>query len=101
MPAILRQSVRAIDQVARYGGEEFVAVLPETTTDAGLEVAERVRAAVERHHLANDEVIAVTVSIGVSQSRDEDLSPDDVVERADQALYSAKHAGRNTVRAAA
>jgi len=99
--AILRQSVRAIDQVARYGGEEFVAVLPETTTEAGLEIAERVRAAVERHHLTNDEVIAVTVSIGVSDSRDEDLSPDDVVERADQALYAAKRAGRNAVRAAA
>jgi diguanylate cyclase (GGDEF)-like protein len=99
--AILRQSVRAIDRVARYGGEEFVAVLPDTTTEAGVEVAERVRAAIERHHLTNNEVIAVTVSIGVAHSRDEDLSPDDVVERADQALYAAKREGRNTVRAAA
>jgi diguanylate cyclase (GGDEF)-like protein len=101
LATILRQSVRAIDHVARYGGEEFVAMLPETTTAAGVEVAERVRAAVERDHLTNEEVIAVTVSIGVSHSRDEDLTPDDVVERADQALYAAKRAGRNTVRAAA
>jgi len=95
---ILKQTVRAIDTVARYGGEEFVLVLPDTLVAAGAEVAERIRAAVESQHVTNDGVIAVTVSVGVTESRDEDLSPEGLLARVDQALYAAKRAGRNTVR---
>jgi diguanylate cyclase (GGDEF)-like protein len=95
---VLRQAVRAVDCVARYGGEEFVVVLMETTTAAAREIAERIRSVVEGGHVAcGDHRIAVTVSIGVTQSREDDDGPEAVLRRADGALYKAKRAGRNLV----
>ena len=99
LAAILKRSVRNVDFVARYGGEEFVAVLIETSAEAALQVAERIRSLVETPRLAaTNELISVTVSIGVTESRPGDARPDDVIARADRAMYDAKHAGRNTVR---
>jgi diguanylate cyclase (GGDEF)-like protein len=99
---VLVQSVRGIDSVARYGGEEFVVVLIETGADAALEVAERVRLLVQtpRYGEAAGQLISVTASIGVACCRDEDTGPDDILARADRALYDAKHAGRNNVQLA-
>jgi diguanylate cyclase (GGDEF)-like protein len=100
--SILKQSIRSIDYPARYGGEEFVLVLAETSSDAAVDIAERIRSAVENRRLdADDERLAVTVSIGVAQSRDEDRGPDEVLARVDQALYQAKRGGRNRVQCAA
>ena len=91
----LKSSVRASDFVARYGGEEFLVLLPDTSALDAEVVAEKVRRAVAAsvHPLVGQ----VTVSVGVSQWRD-DL-PDEglLVRRADQALYAAKGAGRNRV----
>jgi diguanylate cyclase (GGDEF)-like protein len=96
--ATLRQSVRAVDYVARYGGEEFVVVLGETMLGAALEVAERIRAAVEiPRAYAGSSAIAVTVSLGVTHSRDGDDDPEKMLFRADHALYEAKRSGRNQV----
>lgn len=96
--AILKQSVRAIDYVARYGGEEFVIVLVETALDAALDIAERIRSVVEIHRVdASNELIAVTVSLGVTHSRESDDGPEEALARADHALYAAKRAGRNQV----
>ena len=96
--AILKQSVRNVDYVARYGGEEFVIVLVETALDAALEIAERIRAEVEVPHFGvTNQLIAVTVSLGVTHSRDGD-SPEEALARADRALYKAKRAGRNQVK---
>jgi diguanylate cyclase (GGDEF)-like protein len=100
--AILKQSVRNIDHVARYGGEEFVVVVVETALDEALDVAERIRSAVEIPRFgANDRLlIPVTVSLGVAQCHEGDDSPDKVLARADNALYEAKRAGRNQVQCA-
>jgi two-component system cell cycle response regulator len=92
----LRERVRREDLVGRWGGEEFVVALPETTPDAAAAVAESLRAAIagtpiEAHSTALD----VTVSIGVAAWIGEDL--EDVVDRADRALYAAKAAGRDRV----
>jgi len=96
--AALKQSVRTVDYVARYGGEEFVAVLTETPMGEALEIAERIRAAVEAHRFnAGSKPIAVTVSLGVTCSRDSDDDPEKMLFRADHALYEAKRAGRNQV----
>jgi len=96
--AILRHTVRAVDYVARYGGEEFVVVLVETTTAAARDVAERIRSVVEAERFgAGDDPIAVTVSIGVTHSHEDDDGPEGVLGRADAALYEAKRAGRNKV----
>ena len=96
--SILRQSVRTVDYVVRYGGEEFVAVLAETTAEEALEVAERIRSGVDIPSIrAGNQVISVTVSVGIAQSREGDDSPEMMLFRADHALYEAKRAGRNRV----
>lgn len=90
-----RAMLRRPDRFGRYGGEEFVALLPETSRDEALIVAERIRAEVE-HSPAQP---ACTVSIGVACSGTDDATVDAVLNRADAALYRAKAAGRNCVRA--
>jgi diguanylate cyclase (GGDEF)-like protein len=100
LAAVLKRSVRNVDFVARYGGEEFVVVLVETAADAALQIAERIRSQVETPRLgAANQLISVTVSLGVTESRDGDARPEDVLARADRAMYEAKRAGRNLVRA--
>jgi diguanylate cyclase (GGDEF)-like protein len=91
------QSIRASDILARYGGEEFCLLLPETDIDEASALAERVRAAVERSPVrAHGRVADLTISAGVSVSREEDAT-DDLLRRADEALYEAKNGGRNKV----
>ena len=88
---------RGDDLLARYGGEEFIAALPSPDITHALSLGERLRAAVETAGLPAADAI-VTISIGVAwQAASEDADPRGLVDRADQALYRAKHAGRNCV----
>jgi diguanylate cyclase (GGDEF)-like protein len=99
--ALLRQAVRAVDQVARFGGEKFVAVLPDTPFDAAVDVAEHVRFAVEAPGFrSGTQDILVTLSLGVAQSRDGDAGPETILFRADHALHEARRAGGNRVQSA-
>lgn len=95
---------RAGDLVCRYGGEEFAALLPNTTAEAALELAEQARARVEARgiaHPGSDCARVVTVSVGVATTvPDAWRLPPSLVERADRALYAAKAGGRNSVRLA-
>lgn len=89
-------AVRAIDRVGRWGGEEMAVLLPETDEGPACRVAERIGALVaERSVVVDGAVIRVTASLGVAVSSSE--GPDELVRRADQALYHAKEAGRNRV----
>lgn len=88
-----RGELRGVDALARLGGEEFVALLSGMRADEAQVVAERIRLAIEGDPAA---VVPVTVSIGVAV-REQGESIDAWVQRADQALYAAKHAGRNRV----
>jgi diguanylate cyclase (GGDEF)-like protein/PAS domain S-box-containing protein len=94
----LKESVRVIDTVARIGGEEFAAMLPSTNTEGALVMAERFRQRVQNQRVCVDGAyIRYTVSIGIS-SMDESVNGfDDLLQRADKALYAAKHAGRNRI----
>ena len=86
--------LRRPDQLARFGGEEFVLLLPETTQEEAVAVAERILA---RAAEPAEGLPAITVSIGLATNRpDEDLI-DTLLARADRALYRAKDAGRNRV----
>jgi len=93
-------SVREVDLVARYGGEEFVILLAETDLQAACEIAERLRRTIEAHHVPMEQgELSVTVSIGVAQFTPEITDLETLIHRADEALYAAKQAGRNRVRA--
>jgi len=97
---VVRQQVREdLDVVARYGGEEFACILIGASPEVAMETAERVRAAVESTStdLGNQQSLPVTLSIGVSLFPHDGKEPEELVERADQALYRAKHGGRNRV----
>lgn len=90
---------RPEDIVARYGGEEFVVVLPDTTAEGARCVAERIRRRVaETPFQVSRETIHLTVSIGISGRIPETVEiTQRLFEDADQALYAAKHSGRNRV----
>ncbi|MDB5848651.1 MAG: hypothetical protein JWP29_2403, partial [Rhodoferax sp.] len=99
--AVALRNLRALDLLGRLGGEEFGILLPETTAGEALATAERLRNAIAADLLVNDgSEIALTVSIGLSSLRPgEDIQA--LYQRADQALYAAKRAGRNRVFVAA
>jgi diguanylate cyclase (GGDEF)-like protein len=99
---VLRDSCRVYDVPGRYGGEEFCVVLPETKTGNTTVVAERIRErmASSSFNVGGDSVV-VTASIGIagidSMEGEGLVSPSILIDRADRALYSAKHRGRNRV----
>ena len=95
---VLVSETRAFDLLGRIGGEEFAVVLSETGSEAGVQIAERLRQAVEASSFVFHDSAAIrfTVSVGVALCLPED-SLDSLLARADDALYRAKHAGRNRV----
>jgi diguanylate cyclase (GGDEF)-like protein len=94
---IIASSIREVDVCARYGGDEFVLLLPHTPVKNAVVVAERVRTGLARAKATwNGEARNITLSVGIASSEDDSLvSPDDLVEAADRALYEAKHEGRD------
>ncbi len=100
--ARMRSVLRDADLLARFGGEEFVVVLPSTPLDGAVQSAERVREALASRPVeAAGQAIPVTASFGVSAYRaDALMTPEWLIKEADLALYEAKRAGRNCVRAA-
>jgi two-component system cell cycle response regulator len=95
----LQQSVRVADVAGRWGGEEFLVILPDSSLPAALKVAERIRVVTAMTPVAvGDASIPVTVSGGCADALFG--TPDEVVARADEALYAAKLGGRNQIMAA-
>ncbi len=96
----VREHLRLGDTCARFGGEEFVVVLPGTTLQTALEVAERLRIGVEKSPLLTTPLVAVTVSIGAAT-----LIPgqtaEDLLSASDASVYAAKRGGRNQVKSIA
>lgn len=95
--SVLRKRLRGTDFIARFGGEEFVLLMPGTVPALGAKLLEKLRASIEAcpFHFKG-EPVTITVSMGVTAFRPGEHS-DLVLKRADQALYRAKHAGRNRV----
>lgn len=95
----MTRNLRSLDLVARIGGEEFVVVMPDTPLDRALMIGERLRRKVETElfQVAGMDPLAVTISVGITTSRDTDSSASDILKRADDAMYRAKNGGRNQV----
>lgn len=87
--------------VGRYGGEEFILVLPGASVQSAVRTAERLKDLVNSEGIAHEKSLIcgfITVSQGVvSVMPDADLMPADIIKRADNALYKAKHEGRNRI----
>lgn len=99
----LKSALRAADTAARYGGEEFSVLLPQTTIEEAQIIAERIRRRVERTRYPNSDLQplgAITVSIGISAFAPGVETLKAVISHADQALYIAKHLGKNRIHVA-
>ena len=84
------------DIIGRYGGEEFIVILPETNSEYAKSPAERLRKELkEKKFYSNGEIFHVTISIGISEFKTSDKSCEDLIDRADKALYYAKSHGKN------
>ncbi|MDB5600762.1 MAG: diguanylate cyclase [Xanthobacteraceae bacterium] len=96
---LIGECIRSTDKVARLGGEEFIVLLREADLDSSNFLAERIRRAVaDGTATYRDAAIVATVSVGVTIVAENDRDVQDLIERADQALYLAKNNGRNCVR---
>lgn len=96
---VLKRNTRAEDIACRYGGEEFTVILLETDADTARKRAEQIRIATAQMTLEHRQqpLDRITVSIGIALFPQDARSSDDLLRRADSALYRAKHAGRNRV----
>ncbi len=96
---LLQANVRENDILVRYGGDEFVVVLPGADTRAAVEVAERIRQAVRSHRFLGREGrdIRLTASVGVATYPDDAGSREELVDKADRAMYRNKEASRDAV----
>jgi len=92
----IKSTIRQTDIFGRYGGEEFVVTLPHSTCANAMIIAEKIRKVVETMACGRDD-LSVTVSIGVAEMASNDKTLDEVLKRADTAVYEAKNAGRNRV----
>ena len=95
----LKREVRPGDIVCRYGGEEFAIILPATTRTDSMAIAERIRAALVQQPviLPSQQRIEMTASLGVAAFPEHATTKEHLIKKADQALYTAKHSGRNRV----
>ena len=96
---LIRSAVREEDVVSRYGGDEFVVVLPETDAEGALAAAERIRGALNSHVFLEEFGLEarLSASFGVSLYPDHGQNPQDLMQKADQAMYSIKESGKDAV----
>jgi diguanylate cyclase (GGDEF)-like protein len=94
----IKETIRQIDFIGRYGGEEIAIALVETDKEQARQAAERIRQAIETKVItAYDEQLKVTISLGVATFPEDAKEEQELIDKADQALYKAKEAGRNRV----
>ena len=97
---VVMSNLRSHDIFARYGGEEFVLLLPNTTCEDGLRVAEKLRGVITAYHFCLDDTeteTGVSASFGVTHFKGPNTTWDTLISKADEALYHAKESGKNKV----
>lgn len=96
----IQEQLRGADILARFGGDEFIVLLPETNSKGAMDVAERIRRAVENSHFDVGSVdVSITVSLGVAGYPEDGSNLESILEKADKAMYRAKQRGRNRISA--
>lgn len=98
--SLIQNNIRPQDTACRYGGEEFTVIMPNTTLDEAMALAEQIREVVMREKIEGEEYLPgqhLTVSLGVSVNEPDDNSYNEVISRADSALYRAKYLRKNRV----
>jgi diguanylate cyclase (GGDEF)-like protein len=100
--AVIRETVREVDVVSRYGGDEFTVILPQTGPEGAAIIAERIRARIEEKEflIAYGLRVRLTASFGIASYPDHGRSKEDLIARADQAMYRVKGRGKNGVQLA-
>ena len=89
----LQKNIRDVDAIARYGGEEFVMLIPDADKDAAFNLAERLREELAKIKL--DNLPAISISFGIATFPTDGTEVEDLIRKADAAMYAAKRAGRN------
>lgn len=99
---ILALAVRESDILARYGGDEFVVVLPETPPSGALVIAERIRRSIEGHRFLESQGLSarISASFGIASYPDHALTPEGLIQKADQAMYRVKERDKNGIEVA-
>jgi diguanylate cyclase (GGDEF)-like protein len=99
---ILAEGVRESDILARYGGDEFVAVLPETPASGAIVIAERLRKSIEENRFLQSMGLAarISASFGIASYPDHALTPEALIQKADQAMYRVKEREKNGIEVA-
>jgi diguanylate cyclase (GGDEF)-like protein len=90
----VKKCIEEKDIIGRYGGEEFIILLPNANKEKAISTAEKIRISVENAKILGDKR-NITISIGIAISTNESISYEEIIGRADQALYEAKHEGKN------
>ena len=98
---LIVRNLRNVDIATRYGGDEFVVILPETSKQHAVLVAERLREAISKHHFLKDRGLSIqfTASFGVATFPDDASSKEELIKMADEAMYRVKNTTRNGVSA--
>ncbi len=97
---VLKKVVRKVDYVARYGGEEFSIILPQTDKEKSFISARRLMKVVEETQFKGEEKLPrghLTISMGIAAYPEDATSLEELIHRADEALYKAKHSGKNQI----
>jgi len=98
--SILKKSTRSQDLVCRYGGEEFAVIIPDMEKDSALSVVERLRQAIEKTFKRIEKKRSfppLTISAGLASFPNDAQKKENLIKKADETLYSAKHTGKNKV----
>lgn len=98
LTSAIKLQIRLEDILARYGGEEFVIILPEVDTEGAIKCAEKIRQLIEDTEFNFEGArLPVTISLGIASCTSETADAADLIQKADEKLYDAKHKGRNRV----
>jgi diguanylate cyclase (GGDEF)-like protein len=99
---LFNKMVRDTDVIVRYGGDEFVIILPDTSLEGGRVIAERLRERVEKFRFKGGRnlQIQLTVSIGIASCPDHSITAEELLQKADAAMYAAKDDSKNNIKVA-